>query len=451
MKVNFQKLADSILELVGGKENIISAVNCMTRVRLSLKNIENADLEALKDLEGVIGILQEDGLLQVVVGPGSAQKVRELMENQLSLKDAESMKNEAKAKYGTSLGASLKVLSNIFVPVVPGFIAGGLLLGIANIFKSPLLAGHIGEQFPNIVKLLALMGGAVFFYMNAMIGANTAKESGGTPVMGLIMAAILSHPDLNNISLLGIQFVAGRGGIFAILMAAYFVSKVEIFIRKRMPNSLDIFFTPIVSLLLSTPIVLLVIQPIGGMMSSGIGFGATALLENGGFFSGFILGGAFLPLVMTGIHQGLLPIMTDMLNTYGVNSLLPVLAMAGAGQVGAAFAVLLKTKNTKIKDTAKGALMPGVLGVGEPLIYGVTLPLGKPFLCACFGGAIGGGVISLFKVGALIPGGLSGVLLTAAIVPAQMGVYLFAVLAAYLAGFAATWFIGFEDPKIGGN
>ncbi|MGL4676059.1 MAG: PTS transporter subunit EIIC [Brevinema sp.] len=447
MSSKFSKLAEGIVTLSGGKENITSAVNCMTRVRLRLKDRDRVDLDALKSLDGVMGVLEEDGLMQVVVGPGTAQKVRELMDKVLVLEEADSVKAEAKKKYGTRMGASLKVFSNIFIPLIPGFIACGLLLGISNILKSPLLAGHIGEQYPNMVKLISLMGGSVFFYMNAMIGANTAKEAGGSPVMGMIMAAILFNPELNDISLIGIQFVAGRGGIFAILMAGFFVAKVEIFIRKYMPNALDLFFTSLFTLIIATPIVLLVIQPIGGMLSTGIGTGATTLLNGGGFLAGFILGGTFLPLVMTGIHQGLVPIMTDMLNTYKVNNLLPVLAMSGAGQVGAAFAVLIKTHNKKLKDTAKSGLVPGILGVGEPLIYGVTLPLGKPFLGACIGGAVGGGFVALFQVGALIPGGLSGVLLTAAITPEKMVYYLFSVMAAYIVGFIATWLIGFDDPK----
>ncbi|MGL5956187.1 MAG: PTS transporter subunit EIIC [Brevinema sp.] len=447
MSSKFSKLADGIITLSGGADNIASSVNCMTRVRLGLKDRDKADISTLKDLDGVMGIIEEDGLMQVVVGPGTAQKVRELIDARLTVKDADTIKAEAKQKYGTSMGASLKIFSNIFIPLIPGFIACGLLLGISNILRSPLLAGGFGEQYPNLVKLISLMGGAVFFYMNAMIGANTAKEAGGSPVMGMIMAAILFNPELNNISLLGIQFVAGRGGIFAILMAGFFVAKVEIFIRKYMPNALDLFFTSLFTLIISTPIVLLVIQPIGGALSTGIGSGATALLDGGGFLAGFILGGTFLPLVMTGIHQGLVPIMTDMLNTYKVNNLLPVLAMSGAGQVGAAIAVLVKTRNQKLKDTAKSGLVPGVLGVGEPLIYGVTLPLGKPFLGACIGGAVGGGFVALFQVGALIPGGLSGILLTAAITPEKMLSYLFAILAAYVVGFIATWFLGFDDPK----
>ncbi len=445
--MDFNKLAREITDNVGGAKNIQNVINCMTRVRFTVVDRGVVDFDTLKNVDGVMGIVEEDGMIQVVVGPGTSQKVREIISSITQNNDVESVKAEAKQKYGTSFGASLKIISNIFIPLIPGFIACGLLMGITNILSSPLLAGHIGEQFPNFVKLLGLMGSSVFFYMNAMIGANTAKEAGGSPVLGLIMAAILFNPALNNITLLGMSFVAGRGGIFAILMAGFLVANIEKQIRKVMPNALDLFFTSLVTLLIATPLVLFVIQPIGGMLSSGITNGATALLQTGGFIAGFVLGGTFLPLVMTGIHQGLVPIMTDMLNTQGANYLLPVLAMAGAGQVGAAAAVWKKTQNKKLKETVESAIIPGVLGVGEPLIYGVTLPLGKPFIGACIGGAVGGGLMAMFQVGALIPGGLSGILLTAAISPEKMMFYVISVVGAYIAGFISTWLLGFEDPK----
>ncbi|MGL4561450.1 MAG: PTS transporter subunit EIIC [Brevinema sp.] len=445
-------LAESIVTYLGGVQNIKSVINCMTRVRTKVHQEQLVDIKSLTATEGVLGILEKDSMIQVVVGPGVAQKVCFIINNnilstdQKNLPSADNIKQQTKEKYQTNLGVSLKIISNIFIPLLPGFIACGLIAGIANILTNDLLLGNIGKQFPNVIKLLTIMGSSVFFYMNALVGANSAKESGGSPVLGMMMAAILYNPLLNDINLFGIEFSAGRGGIFAILMAGILVAHIEKNIQKYIPNSLNLFVTPLLTVLITTPVLLLIIQPIGGLLSTGLSAGATMLLAHGGFGAGFILGGTFLPLVMTGIHQGLIPIMTDMLAQYGTNSLLPIFAMAGAGQVGASLAVLFKTKNTRLQNIIKGAIFPGILGIGEPLIYGVTLPLGKPFFAACIGGAVGGGVIVLFKVAALVPGALSGVLLAAAIVPNQIAIYLFAVLCAYISGFLATWILGFDDP-----
>ena len=185
------------------------------------------------------------------------------------------------------------------------------------------------------------------------------------------------------------------------------------------------------------------LQPLGGFLSDCIGTAATSAIGSGGAITGFILGGTFLPMVMLGIHQTLTPIHAELLARYGVTILLPVLAMAGAGQVGASFAVYCKTKNRFLKKTIASALPVGIMGVGEPLIYGVTLPLGKPFIGACIGGACGGAVQAQFMVGAATLG-ISGLPLAAA--TDQIPVYLLGLVTAYIGGFIATWLIGFDDP-----
>ena len=185
-------------------------------------------------------------------------------------------------------------------------------------------------------------------------------------------------------------------------------------------------------------------QPLGGWLAEGIGFAATGAVAQGGALTGALLGGGFLPLVMLGIHQGLTPIHAQLIAQYGYTILLPILAMAGGGQVGAALAVYLKTKDPQVKKVVASALPAGLLGVGEPLIYGVTLPLGRPFLGACIGGAAGGAVQAAFQVGAGALG-ISGLPLAPS--TTNVPVYLAGLLVSYAVGFAATWVIGFEDKS----
>lgn len=207
---------------------------------------------------------------------------------------------------------------------------------------------------------------------------------------------------------------------------------------------LDLFVTPLAVVVISTFVALFICQPLGGYLSEIIGYAATTSIGQGGALTGFILGGTFLPMVMVGIHQGLTPIHAELLSQYGVTILLPILAMAGGGQVGASAAVYIKTQNKGLKKTIASALPVGLMGVGEPLIYGVTLPLGRPFIGACIGGAVGGAVQAAYMVGAATIG-ISGLPLAAG--TDNIPMYLAGLFSSYAAGFAATYLLGFDDPK----
>lgn len=223
----------------------------------------------------------------------------------------------------------------------------------------------------------------------------------------------------------------------------YLLSLVEKQLRKIVPNSLDIIFTPTLSLLIVGLITIFLIMPIAGFISTSLVGTINTVLEIGGPVAGFILGATFLPLVMFGLHQILTPIHIEMISATGATNLLPILAMAGAGQVGAALALWIKAKrNKQLTSMIKGALPVGFLGIGEPLIYAVTLPLGRPFITACLGGGIGGAVIALFgNVGATAIGP-SGIALIPLIANGKWVAYVMGLIAAYLGGFVLTYLFG---------
>ena len=295
-----------------------------------------------------------------------------------------------------------------------------------------------------LFQMLAIAGNAAFFGLNIFVGINAAKEFGGSPMLGGVMAAVLSHPGLAQITLFGDNLVPGRGGIIAVLLVVFFSSWLEKKLHRIVPDMVDLFVTPLAVVVISTFMALFICQPLGGYLSEAIGYAATKSIGSGGALTGFILGGTFLPMVMVGIHQGLTPIHAELLSRYGVTILLPILAMAGGGQVGASLAVYLKTKNKGLKKTIASALPVGLMGIGEPLIYGVTLPLGRPFIGACIGGAVGGAVQAAYMVGAATIG-ISGLPLAAG--TDNIPMYLLGLLAAYAAGFIATYLLGFDDPK----
>jgi len=454
-----QEIALAIYELVGPRENIKDVQNCMTRLRLQLVHKNFTD-EQLKGIEGVKGINQAGPELQIVLGPGKVGHVAEAFKKILQeapaaaqsqsgaqpldvksfgVGDGKALHATIKAKNATPFKLALKKIANIFMPLVAGFIGCGLLTGVLNI----ILKLDPGLSTAPFIKMLAIAGNGVFWAINMFVGLNAAKEFGGTPIIGGIMGAIVTHPALTNISLWGAKLVPGRGGIIAVILVAAFAAWLEKKLHKIIPEMFDLFLTPFFVISISTLVALYVLQPVGGVISEQIGFAATTAVAKGGAVTGFILGGIWLPMVMLGIHQGMTPIHAELLSRYGVTILLPILAMAGGGQVGAAFAVYFKTKSPRVKKTVAAALPVGIMGVGEPLIYGVTLPLGKPFIGACIGGALGGAVQAVNLVGASTLG-ISGLPMVAA--TDNMGAYLLGLVVAYGGGFVATWFLGFEDP-----
>lgn len=447
-------LASDILLGIGGEKNIQRLENCMTRVRVEVYNDEKLDLTRLKQLPGVSGYVKQGQQHQLIVGPGKAAQVVDAMralttgsETAPAFDDAERTKAQAKAKYKAPMSDALRQLANVFIPLIPAFIASGLITGIINILKRPDIVGNFATQYPNLLGILAIFGSAVFAIMNILVGVNTAKVFGGSLAMGGVMAGILSSPQLAQITLFGEALQPGRGGVIAVLLVVILMCWIEKKLRALLPGSIELILNPLLTTLITGSVAIVALQPLGGAISEAIAHGASLAIDRGGLLVGAVLSGTFLPLVLTGLHQGLVPIHVELVQAHGYNALLPILSMAGVGQVGAAIAVLMKTRNARLKKVIKGALPVGLLGIGEPLIFGVTLPLGKPFLAACLGGAVGGALISYWKVATVITFGISGLPLALTIVTGKVMLYLLGYLVAVIAGFLFTWLLGFNDPE----
>lgn len=446
-------LASGILRGVGGQSNIHRLENCMTRVRLEVHDDARLDIPALKALPGVSGYVKQGVQHQVIVGPGRAAQVVDAMNALMTggapevVGDAAHNKAQATARYKAPMSDALRKLANVFIPLIPAFIASGLITGIVNILKRPDIVGDLATQYPNLIGLLGIFGSAVFAIMNILVGVNAARVFGGSVAMGGVMAGILSSPQLAQITLFGEALQPGRGGVIAVLLVVALMCWIEKRLRVLLPGSVELILNPLLTTLITASVAIVALQPVGGMISDAIAHGATLAIDKGGLLVGALLAGTFLPLVLTGLHQGLVPIHVELVQAHGANALLPVLAMAGVGQIGAAIAVLLKTRNARLKKVIKGALPVGLLGVGEPLIFGVTLPLGRPFLGACLGGAVGGAAISYFKVATVVTFGISGLPLALTIVTGKVVLYLLGYLLAVAAGFLFTWCLGFNDPE----
>lgn len=437
-----RELAEQILKVFGGQENIAAASFCMTRLRLTAVDKVQVDINELKKIDGVIGLVESSGQFQVVLGPGVVNKVAAEVTKLTGIQmgEVQDLKATIDDKNRTPFKLFLRKLSSIFIPLIPAIVASGMISGITNV---AVRSGMDPKGL--IITILTTLGSGIFAYLAIFVGINAAKEFGGTPAMGGLAGVLLINPAIVNIKIGGVALLPGRGGIIGVLIVAWFMSIVEKQLRKVIPNSIDIIVTPTLTLLITGFATYFILQPVGGWLSDGVVYFFQTMISYGGALAGLVLAGTFLPLVMTGLHQGLTPIHMEFLNTTKENPLLPILAMGGAGQVGAAFAVYLKTKNKKLKNIIKGALPVGILGIGEPLIYGVTLPLGRPFITACIGAAIGGAVQASFHV-ASIAMGVSGLPLTFLIKNGSVLFYLLGLVVAYGAGFLVTWIVGFDDP-----
>ncbi|QIW15092.1 PTS N-acetylmuramic acid transporter subunits IIBC [Pasteurellaceae bacterium RH1A] len=464
----------ALLQHLGGPTNIARAGNCMTRLRVSLHTPNLVDLASIKKLPGVLGVVEVEDQLQIILGPGKAAKAAELMnqlladENALSLAQlAKQHKQEIKAKQTSKLHQFLTKFATIFTPLIPGFIAAGLLLGFATLFQQMFITGH---ESPNtflveLVNYMKVFSKGLFSFLSILIGYNAAKAFGGSGVNGAIIASLFIlgyNPDAKAGIYSGMSTFFGlsidpRGNIIGVLIAAIIGAKVEQLIRKQIPDNLDMVLTSTLTLLVMGIFTFLIIMPIGVLLFDGMSWLFSHL--NGNPLGSAILAGLFLIAVMFGIHQGFVPVYFALVETQGFNALFPILAMAGAGQVGAAIALYVKAhKNSTLRTQIKGAIIPGFLGVGEPLIYGVTLPRVKPFITACIGGAAGGFVIGLiaylgFPMGLNTVFGPSGLLaiplMTSnnGILPA-IAIYLCGTVTAYLVGFATTYIFATKNVDL---
>ncbi len=450
--------AKEIVNLLGGEDNIISAVNCMTRGRFVLKDKSKINIAELEQKDYVLGLNDAGDQYQIILGPGNAQKtitaINEQYKFSASTDSAETdennwQENKKIYKKETPISGLLKKIGEVFIPMIPGFIASGILLGIANIIVNVATAN--GADLPAYYYYFNALGMALYGYLVIFTGINTARSFGGTEILGGIIGGLTVSASLAPMFLaLGASedfanMIAGRGGIFGVLFAVMFMSWFEKKIRKIVPGILDLILTPIITLLVTGIATIFGFMLLAGALTEVINNVLNVLIGTSGvlsLISGALIGGLFLPLVTFGLHQGFTPIYLNEIATNSTHAtyIFPIAAMAGAGQVGAALSIFKQARaqnDTRMQKIISGAIIPGFLGVGEPLIYGVTLPLGKPFITAGLGAACGGAWIAYAKVGAIATGP-SGLTALPLIIPSDMLQYLIGLIISYIFGFIFT-------------
>lgn len=473
-------MISKIIDSLGGVGNIREVSNCMTRLRIVVGSESLVDEDALTALDDVLGLVHDrTRCYEVVVGPGKSRKYadqcRELGIGAPShSKDAfhpheGAISHPEGATPKESLRRVFKTLADIFVPLIPGIVAAGLCQGFAGLIAQLVPNYQDSAAWLLSYQMLSLVGAAFIPFLSAWVGYRAAERFGATPILGGIIGMITTLGNINEIAVtlgmyneeapLASMLYAGRGGVLAAVVGVLFLAQVEKKIRSKMPDSLDIVATPLLSIAISAVFYVLIVMPLLGLVSSGISTALSLICMSDNaavrMAAGFLGAALFLPLVAAGMHHGLVALYSIQLAELGYVTLYPALAMAGAGQVGAAAALWIKARRTGNKELSKviaGALPAGVLGVGEPLVYGVTLPLGRPFITAGIGAGFGGAFVMLMQVAAT-SWGPSGVLATFLMTAGPNGSlsnmlsYLGGLLISCAMGCLITWVFCRLDPQ----
>lgn len=399
--MNIEKVAHQLLPLLGGAENIASAAHCATRLRLVLVDDSKADKEAINKLEGVKGCFSNAGQIQVIFGTGLVNKVHAAFIAAAGI--GESSKSEAAniaAKKLNPFQRIARLLSNIFVPIIPAIVASGLLMGLLGLMKTNQWVSPDNALY----IMLDMCSSAAFIILPILIGFTAAKEFGGNPYLGATLGGILTHPALTNawgvaagfntMNFFGLDvaMIGYQGTVFPVLLAVWFMSVLEKQLRKVVPNALDLIITPFLTVIISGFVALLVIGPVGRLLGDGISLILSTLITQAGWIAGLIFGGLYSVIVITGIHHSFHAVEAGLLGNpnIGVNFLLPIWAMANIAQGGACIAVWFKTNDAKIKAITIPSGFSAMLGITEAAIFGINLRYGKPFIAALIGGAAGG-------------------------------------------------------------
>lgn len=462
-----QELAARLIELTGGSQNIAKAANCMTRLRLTVIEADAVARDEIKGTEGVLGLVEDGNSIQIVLGPGKAKKVTDCClqllggageVNTAAVTD-DWQANKESLKSGQKQNGFKKVIrtiADIFIPLIPAIIAAGLFNGFGSLITTLQGQGTLpAEGFWQAVQLMfSLIGAAFLSYFAIYTGINSAKQFGATEALGGMLGGISIGANIVPLStMLGLYneevplnsiLTTGKGGIIGVIIGVWILAKIEKFIRRRVPDVLDLILTPFLTLLSSGILFVFVIMPAAGFLSDGLVAVLSIFINSTNpvvsVISGYVLSALFLPMVLLGLHHGLIPIYAIQLETMGGVSLFPVLAMAGAGQVGAAIAIYMVAKkvgNKRLQKVITGALPAGFLGVGEPLIYGVTLPMFKPFITAGLGSGFGGAYVMLTHVMAN-SWGPSGLVAIPIMKPESMLNFFIGLVISYVAGFLIT-------------
>ena len=435
----YRQTAEAIIAAVGGKENIAAATHCATRLRMVLKDENKIDKAAVDAIALAKGNFLTAGQFQIILGTGTVNKVTaELLDltgvKQVSTQEAKDLG----AAKGNLVQRFVKTLSDIFVPIIPAIVAGGLLMGLNNVLTAHdlVIKGKtLIEAYPQwagLAEMINTFANAPFVFLPILIAFSATRIFGGTPYLGAVLGMIMVHPDLTNNyalaqatadgtlqywNILGFSVakVGYQGTVLPILVCSWILAKLERSLRRVIPASVDLLLTPLLAIFITALLTFTIVGP--ATRDAGIAFTDAIqwLYNTAGVLGGAILGGLYAPVVITGMHNSFIPVETqliaDIANTGGT-FIFPIAAMNNISQGAAAFGALFCTKDAKLKGVASASGISAVLGITEPAMFGVNLRLRYPFYAALIGTACASAYITLYKTKAVALGaaGIPGII-----------------------------------------
>lgn len=445
-----------LITLIGGKDNIASATHCITRLRFVLNDTAKADVKAIEDLPMVKGCFTNAGQFQVVIGPEVDLYYKELVK-QTSI--SEVSKDDVKAAARQNMKWHERLISHfaeIFIPLLPALISGGLILGFRNVigdipFSDGKTLVQTSPMWQTIYDFLWLIGEAIFFYLPVGICWSTVKKMGGSPILGIVLGVTLVSPQLMNSYGLGTQIpevwdfglftidkVGYQAQVIPSIMAGLTLGWLETRLRKIVPDSLNLVIVPVVSLIIAVFLAHSIIGPIGREIGNGVAYVVRAAMT-GSFapIGAALFGFLYAPLVITGVHQTTLAIDMQMIQSMGGTPVWPLIALSNIAQASAVLAIVLVSKKANEREISVPAAISAYLGVTEPAMYGINLKYRFPMLCAMIGSAFAALLCGFSGVLAngIGVGGLPGIL---SIKPQFWLIYALAILIAIIVPLVLT-------------
>jgi len=434
--VAYGREAEKIVAAVGGKENIDAVTHCVTRLRFALNDESKVDSDALENMDIVKGSFSANGQFQVVIGQGTVDKVFAAMTEETGLGEASKDEvKEAAAQKQNPLQRGIKTLADIFIPILPAIVTAGLLMGIDNvltndgIFYKDQSFIDVHTQWAGIADMINIIAETAFVFLPALIGWSAVKRFGGNELLGVVIGLILVHPDLLNAweygealkegdipvwNLFGLEIdkIGYQGQVLPVLFASWILAKIEVFLKKRIIDSLHLLVVAPIALLVTGFLTFLIIGPITFTIGNWITDGLVAIFDAVPIIGGLVYGAIYAPLVITGMHHTFLAVDLQLIGSTGSTFLWPILALSNIAQGAAAFAIMFASKNERTKGLSGTSGVSAWLGVTEPAMFGVNLRFKYPFIAAVIGSSIAGAFITMqhVKASSIGVGGVPGIL-----------------------------------------
>lgn len=429
--MDYRKTAQDVIRLIGGKENLISAAHCATRLRLVIADNKKCNKEALDDVDGVKGVFEASGQLQIIFGTGVVNKVYDEFITLAGVRAAskEDVKQAAASK-ANIFQRFIKMLGDIFVPIIPAIVASGFLMGIMNSLDFMNSSGIIAINTSGSLYVFAtLFANTAYTFLPILIAVSAAKVFGGNPFLGAVIGMIMIHPSLQNAwtvategvqatqsvfgGLYSIDMVGYQGHVIPVIIAVWVMCFIEKRLHKVVPAMFDLFVTPLVSVFVTGYLTLAVIGPVFVTVENGVLNGIQWLISVPFGIGSFIMGALYAPTVVMGIHHMYTIIDLGQLSMYGLTFWLPLASAANIAQGAACLAVGVKSKKQKNKSLCLPSALSAFMGITEPAIFGVNIRFFRPFIAGCIGGACGAMYASVAHLGASGTGvtGIFGILL----------------------------------------